>query len=162
MIKNIYFLFMKRFLLFFLILTQSSAFAKDPGDSVFTGIQVHTIKLQFDQPNYWDSLTIYYEEGNEQNIVADATVDGVVYDSVGVRFKGNSSYSHPNNKKPFKINFDEYREDQRWDGLKGIHLNNCWNDPTFMREKIHLDFCKDAGISAPRANYTELYINNEL
>lgn len=31
-----------------------------------------------------------------------------------------------------------------------------------MREKIHLDFCRDAGISAPRANYAWLTINDSL
>lgn len=136
--------------------------AQNAGDNVFAGLQVHTINLQFTQPNYWDSLVIYYNQGNEQYMVAAVTVNGVLIDSVGVRLKGNSSYSHPNNKKPFRLSFDEYREDQRWDGLKGIHLNNCWGDPTFIREKLHLDFCRDAGVKAPRANYANLYLNGQL
>jgi spore coat protein CotH len=137
--------------------------AQTTGDSVFNGIQVHTIKLQFNQPNYWDSLTYFYDKGNEQYLAAAVTIDSlIVLDSVGVRLKGNSSYSHPNNKKSMKLNFDEYRDKQRWDGLKGVHLNNCFSDPSFMREKIHFDFCRDANIPAPRANYAMVYINNEV
>ncbi len=136
--------------------------AQNAGDSVFAGIQVHTIKLYFNQTNYWDSLTYYYGLGTEQLMEASATIDSVSFPSVGVRLKGNSSYSHPNNKKPFKIDFDEYISDQRWNGLKGVHLNNCWNDPTFMREKTDLDFCQQAGIAAPRANYAALYLNDSL
>jgi hypothetical protein len=136
--------------------------AQNPGDNVFAGIQVHTFNLRFPQTNYWDSLTIYYNQGNEQYIPAQVVVDGIVYDSVGVRLKGNSSYSHPNNKKSLRLSFDEYKTGIRWDGLKGVHLNNCWGDPTFMREKIHLDFCRDAGINAPRANYGKVLFNDTL
>jgi hypothetical protein len=89
-------------------------------------------------------------------------IDGVVYDSIGVRFKGNSSYTHPNNKKSFKLELDEFKSSVKWDGLKAVHLNNCWGDPTFMREKIHLDFCRDAGIVAPRASFARLSLNDTL
>jgi spore coat protein CotH len=136
--------------------------ARAAGDNVFAGKQVHTIAIEFSQPAWWDSLTIYYNQGLEQYLAATVTIDGEVFDSVGVRFKGNVSYYHPNNKKPFRLKFDEYVDDQRWDGLKGVHLNNCWEDPTFMREKLHFDFCRDAGIPAPRANFAELYLNGEL
>ncbi|MDP3582645.1 MAG: CotH kinase family protein, partial [Ignavibacteria bacterium] len=148
-IAKIYLLFMYSFL-----------FAQNSGDAVFSGIKVHTIKIQFDQTNYWDSLTTYYNQGNEQYIVAKVTINGTVVDSCGVRLKGNSSYGHPNNKKPMKIDFNQYRDDQRYDGLKGMFLNNCFSDPSFTREKVHLDFCRDAGIAAPRANFALVYIND--
>jgi hypothetical protein len=37
------------------------------------------------------------------------------------------------------LDLDEYLGDQRWDDLEGVHLNNCWEDPTFLREELHLD-----------------------
>jgi hypothetical protein len=132
------------------------------GDNVFSGQQVHTIDLHFAQPAYWDSLKVYYSAGDEQFMVATVTVDGVAYDSVGVRLKGNASYNHPNDKKPFRLSFDEYRDAQRWDGLKSVHLNNCWEDPTFLREKLQLDFLNAAGIAAPRGNFAQLSINDTL
>ena len=91
-----------------------------PGDSIFAGLQAHTVAIDFSQPAYWDSLTQYYDDGLEQYMAARVTVDGVPYDSVGVRLKGNASYTHPNLKKPFRLSFDEYRDAQRWDGLKGV------------------------------------------
>ena len=134
----------------------------NPGGIVFSGNQVHQINLQLYYANYWDSLTIYYNQGNGKYIPAAATINGVVYDSVGVRFKGNSSFSHPNNKKPFKISLDEFKSGQRWDGLKNFVLNNCFSDPTFIREKLYLDFCRDAGIPAPRANLARISVNGAL
>ncbi|MBI5470802.1 MAG: lamin tail domain-containing protein [Ignavibacteriae bacterium] len=145
-----------------LVFCVQPARSQNPGDSIFAGIQVHTINLRFPQARYWDSLTTYYSQGNEQYMVVQAIINGVVYDSIGVRLKGNASYTHPNNKKPFRLSFDQYRSDLRWNGLKGVHLNNCWGDPTFMREKIHLDFCRDAGVIAPRGNFVQLSINDTL
>lgn len=139
-----------------------AANAQNPGDSIFAGTQIHTINLRFPQQRYWDSLTIYYNQGNEQYIAANAVINGVEYDSIGVRLKGNSSYSHPNNKKSIRLSLDEFRSNTRWDGVKGIHLNNCWGDPTFMREKMHSDFCRDAGVPAPRVNYARVFFNDTL
>jgi spore coat protein CotH len=130
------------------------------GDSVFSGIQIHTINFAFSQPNYWDSLLYYYNQGLEQYMSATVTVNGVTYNNVGIRMKGNSSFTHPNNKKPFKIAFDNYVSGQKWNGMKSVSLNNCWNDPTFIREKLYLDICRSAGIPAPRCNFVRLSIND--
>ena len=132
------------------------------GDSIFAGTQVHEIRMNFLQQNYWDSLLFFYYQGLEQTISCNVLVNGLAINNVGVRMKGNSSFTHPNNKKPFKISFDEYVSGQRWNGEKSVSLNNCWNDPTLMREKIHLDICRAAGIPAPRCNFVKLYINDSL
>lgn len=136
--------------------------AQNPGDVVFAGTQVHIINIQFSQSNYWDSLVYYYNQGLEQYMSATVTLDGTTMQNVGVRLKGNSSFSHPNNKKSIKLSFDEYIDTQRWDGMKSVHLNNCYGDPSFLREKMQLDFCRDAGINAPRANYANVFINDTL
>ena len=145
-----------------LMLFAAPAVALAAGDNIFAGTQVHTINIEFTQPDWWDSLTVYYEAGEEQYLAAAVTFNGVRYDRVGVRFKGNASYTHPNGKKPFRLSFDEFVPNQLVDGLKGIHLNNCWEDPSFLREKLHLDLARDVGIPAPRGNFAELYLNGEL
>ena len=65
--------------------------------------QVDTLFLQFSQTNYWTLLAQNYEDKIE--IPATLTHNGVVYDSVGVRFKGNTSYKRLRNsdKKSFAI-----------------------------------------------------------
>lgn len=132
------------------------------GDSLFSGIQVHNINILFTQPNYWDSLIFYYNQGLEHYMSATVIANGITFSNVGVRLKGNSSFTAPNNKKAFRLSFNEFVSGQRWNGLKSVHLNNFWNDPTFIREKLHLDYCKNEGIVAPRCNYTRLYINDTL
>ncbi len=153
--KNKNFLFIIIFLFSSFTIT-----AQNPGDNIFSGTQVFNININFYYPNYWDSLEYYYDLGTEIYIPADVIIDEDTLTNVGVRFKGNSSYSHPNDKKSLRLSFDEFDGSLRWDGLKGVHLNNCYGDPTFMREKIHLDFCKDAGIVAPRANFSKISLND--
>jgi len=127
------------------------------GDSTFNLPVIHTIHFTFTQPNYWDSLLYYYPF--DQPMAGTVSIDGLVMDSVGVQLKGNSSFnSIPGVKKSIKISFDEYRN-QKYDGLKTINLNNGFKDPTFLREKLMLDFLRKQGAPAPRCSYADVYIN---
>lgn len=142
----------------------SVAMAQNPGDNIFNTNQVLTIDLQFSQPGFWDSLVANY--ATETYMMADLTVTDntgtYTFDSVGVRLKGNSSYGHPGNKKSFKIDFNRYVAGQEYDGLRKLNFNNSFKDPSFMREKIYYDICKADSIHAPRANYADVYMNDEL
>ncbi|HLG34541.1 MAG TPA: CotH kinase family protein [Bacteroidia bacterium] len=153
--KKLFFLFISAFCLL------SSAFGQNTaGDSLFYSPNIHTVKLYFSQVGWWDSL-VYYKP-LDFKMLAAVEIDGNYIDSIGVQFKGNSSYNAPGVKKPFKIDFNEYVSGQSYDGLKTINLNNCMGDPTLMREKLFLDFCHAAGIPAPRATYANLYLNDTL
>lgn len=140
-----------------------------PGDSVFAGLKVHTINVAFDTT--WAAIEPILKQNKEAeryvparleiNCLPPDTAGCIRMDSVGVRFKGNSTYSASRQKNPFRLSFDEYGIDQRWDGLKGIVLNNGWNDASFVREKIHHDVAYRAGLPISRTNYVWLYINGE-
>ena len=155
---------MKKLLL--LCFTSSTYFlmAQSPGDSLFNDTIVHTIDINFSQGNYWtllsDNKSNDDANGTSSYIPATLSIDGQQLDSVGIQFKGNSSYyNYPTNKKPFTLSFNEYISGQKYNGLKNINLNNLYQDPSFMREKLFLDFCQEKDINAPRANYAKLYIN---
>lgn len=148
-------------LLFILLLTNffltKNLTSQTDGDAFFSSPIVHEIYLNFSQPNYWDSLVAnkpldIYMEG-------DVIIDGTTYSSVGVKFKGNSSYSNPSDKKPFKVDMNTYVSGQNVDGLKKFNLNNGFKDPSFLREKLALDFYNEHGLNAPRCAYAKLYLN---
>ncbi len=152
-----------KFLQWIVLMAMTPAlFAQIDGANVFGSDQVITFELTFSDPNYWDSLTTYYTT-TQQYMAADIKITdntGVRnYANVGVRLKGNSSYSHPGNKKSFKIDFNEYVIGQNYDGLKKLNFSNGFKDPSFIREKIFSDICIKAGVPAPRANYANVYIN---
>lgn len=151
---------MKKIILIILIkMFQASLLkAQNEGDSIFNSTQIHVVYFNFSQPNYWDSLTYYYTIDSVY-LRGDMEFNGVVYNDVGVKFKGNSSYNNSSDKKSFKIDMNEFVSGQKIDGLKKFNLNNGFKDPTFLREKIALDFCNEHGLAAPRCTFAKVYIN---
>jgi len=150
----------KIYLLLFSVCFSFSAVAQTEGDAFFASPSVHEIRFTFHQQNYWDSLLAGYS--GDYYISCDVEVDGQMYLDCGVKLKGNSSYNTSGIKKSFKIDFNEYTNGQNCDGLKKLNLNNSFKDPTFLREKLMLDFLNQIGAYAPRCHYSNLYINNNL
>ncbi|HET6989861.1 MAG TPA: CotH kinase family protein [Bacteroidia bacterium] len=137
--------------------------SQNAGDSLFGSSLVHDIRITFPQTGYWDSLTTNYNASLNSDVdiylPGNVTIDGNPLDSVGVRLKGNASYSHPGMKKSMKLSFDQYHSSQRYDGLKSIHLDNSAFDPSMLREKLMLDILHHHGILAPRCTFAAVYVN---
>ncbi len=120
---------------------------------------IRDIYLDFSDPDFWDELKDNY--GSDDNIRADMTIDGVLYPNVGVRFKGNSSYSSSNNdKKSFNITLDAYVPDQEIDGYSTLNLNNCHGDPSYMAE-VFFETQIRKHVPAPKGNFAHLFINGD-
>ncbi|GDX52146.1 hypothetical protein LBMAG27_11930 [Bacteroidota bacterium] len=149
------------FILFISLIGQlNKSIAQSAGDSVFSSNQIHTLYFQFNQTNWWDSLTATYT--GDYYIKANAIIDGVTYTNIGVKFKGNSSYNNSSVKKSLKIDFNQFDTTLAWNDLKKLNLNNGFKDPTFLREKVCLDFLYSHGVYAPRCTYANVYLNNQL
>ena len=121
---------------------------------------LRTINIEFSQQDWWDQLTANYV--SDIDIPADLTVDGVTYPGVGVRFRGWTSYQMTGNsqKKSFNISIDYQNPDQRLMGYKTLNLNNCYEDPSFMREVLYCNISRNY-IPCPKANFVKLTINGE-
>lgn len=134
--------------------------------SLFNDAVVHEVRIQFKQSEYWDSLVHYKTQENlfekKTYLKGDVVIDGQYSYNVGVKIKGESSYKHyPSNKKSLKINFDKFIKGQKFQGYEEINLNNNFKDPTFMREKLYLDFLHDVGVPSRKNAYAKVYINNQ-
>lgn len=153
------------YVIYILIIFNSfTIYGQFPGSSIFNFDGIHDIQLIFPQPNFWDSLLFYKEEGEKTDeyhyMPATVIFNGQIIDSTGVRLKGNSSYYGPGKKKSIKLKFNKFVSGQKLDGLKKVNLNNNFNDPTLMREKLFLDVLRENGVYAPRCAYTRVYIND--
>jgi hypothetical protein len=116
------------------------------------------LQLQFTQSNWYTLLTNNYS--SKTDLAATLTVDGVVYEGVGVRFRGNSSYQVSAQKKSFNISIDRTLPEQRLMGFKTLNLINCNMDATFMREALYSNTCRQLVPSA-KVNFVLLEINGE-
>jgi len=138
----------------------------DSTNLIFNDSRVNEYNLHFYIDNWADSLAYYYDNG-EQYLPARFSYkmvngDSIVLDSVGVRFKGNSSYTYSANsvKKPFKLSFDEFR-DQGFCGVSKLNFSNGIKDPSQMREKIAYDIISKY-LPAPRAAFATISVDNKL
>ncbi len=121
---------------------------------------VHTIEVFMSQTN-WDQLLDNAYATTGDYILADSvSIDGTVYDSVGVKYKGNSSYNANQTKNPWHIELDTYKEHDH-QGYKDIKLANAYKDPSFLRDVLCYKIVRQY-MDAPRANYANLYVNGTL
>ena len=139
--------------------------------------EIKTIYLYFDQPNFWDILHNNYCD--KINIPATLIYDGETFENVGVRFKGQTSYANTNgsqngggpggggpggnnvdtDKKSFNIELD-WQTNQNINGYETLNLNNCYQDPSFLREFIFSKLSRNY-IPSAQVNFIKLMINDE-
>jgi len=147
---------MKNFTLILLIFLTIQLSAQDFYD-LYT---VQTIKITFAESN-WDQLLNTEKAGNEGYTMAQSVaINGEVYDSVGVKYKGNSTYQANQVKNPFHIELDTYKEHNH-QGYKDIKLSNIAKDPSFLREVLSYDILGNY-MDAPKSNYANVYVNGNL
>ena len=118
---------------------------------------IQKIELTFLQPN-WDYQLDTAKQGGDSYIMASQVkINGVVFDSVGVKYKGNSSYSPSNKKNPLHIELDSYK-DQSYNGVSDIKLGNNYKDPSLIREVLGYDILKNY-MHCSKSNFAKVYIN---
>ncbi len=118
---------------------------------------IQKIEIYFQQAN-WDYILDTAKQGSDTYTLAQwVKINGVQFDSVGVKYKGNSSYNPNNVKNPLHIELDHFKT-QDYLGTKDIKLSNGYNDPSFVREVMLYELFQKYG-EASHANFAQGYIN---
>lgn len=126
-------------------------------DGLYDVSTVEEVRLYFAQTNYWTLLTQNYSK--KVDIPCTLKYKDITLDSVGVRFKGQTSYSMNNTqKKSFSISTDAFK-DQKLMGYENLNLNNAFQDPSFMREVLYYQLIKKHTL-AVKANFVKVYLND--
>ena len=149
----------KRCLIFILgFLLQISSFSQS---NFYDLDSIREIRLNFNDTNWDNLLDSFYVVGDKDRILADLTIDGTTYDSVGVRYKGFSSVSVNRVKNPFNIKLDYIIDGQDHQGIDKLKLSNVYQDPSFVREVLSYEISRKY-MPSSQANFTNLYINDTL
>ncbi len=133
-------------------------FSYDTKADLYDEKVLRTLYLQFPNDDWFDELTDFYRTGVE--VPAELIVDGVAYPSVGIRFRGNTSYMMASEKKSFNISIDCEDDNQRLYGYRTLNLLNSNEDPSLIREVLYSRICRDY-MPAPKANFVKLVVNGE-
>ncbi|MCX6294936.1 MAG: CotH kinase family protein [Bacteroidetes bacterium] len=112
----------------------------------------------FFTPSDWDYQMDTAIVGAAGYLLADSVkINGLLLDSVGVKYKGNSSYNSTYAKNPLHITIDQYKN-QSYQGVTDIKLSNEYSDPSMIREALAYSILNNY-MDCPRSNFSQVYIN---
>lgn len=150
---------MYRFILLtlFVILSAASLQAQD----LYQTDVIQTIKLTFSRADWDYALDSLYSKNPDGRLIASVEINGLTFDSVGVRYKGNSTYKASQKKNPLNIKLDYIREDQTYQGYGTLRLANIAMDPSSIREVLGYEIVRKY-MPASKANFANVYINGLL
>ena len=145
----------------------------DSPGGLFDEDSLRTIDLEFYMQDYHSYLVNAWFYNPSERIPARLTLNGVLYDSVGVRYKGNSTFCLPNDvfspKVPYNIDMNYFVGGQKLLDYKKVKLANAWMDATFVKQivssNIYRRYLPTGESNLVRlnvqGNYVGLYVNDE-
>lgn len=136
---------------------------KNLDKQVFPKDKVVDVKITLDPDDFQDMLD---NASAEEYKTASVEYNGVKFDNVAVRTKGNLSLRSvvqmtDSDRYSFKISFDEY-VNQNLFGITKINLNNNYSDASYMREFLTYELAESVGLPTPKYSFVNVYVNDEL
>lgn len=130
----------------------------EPTTGFYDESVVREIEFIFSQSSYWSILTNNYNSGTD--LMASVIIDGVRYDSVGIRFKGMTSFFRNNSqKKSFNVTLD-FMKDQDVMGYETLNLNCGFDDHSSIKEALYNHIGRQFS-PALKTNFAHLKINGQ-
>lgn len=136
---------------------------KSLDEQVFPKDNVVDVKITLDPDDFQDMLD---NASAEEYKTASVEYNGIKFDNVAVRTKGNLSLRSvvqmtDSDRYSFKISFDEY-VNQNLFGITKINLNNNYSDASYMREFLTYELAESVGLPTPKYSFVNVYVNDEL
>lgn len=157
------------------------------GSGFYDSSTVSSISVTFDQADYDEMLQIYADSGDKEWIKATVVIDGVTYEDVGLKLKGNSSLQglsqalnaesgetatagpggggmggdlSPDEPEglPWRIKLDEYVDGQNHDGETDLVVRGS-NTETALNEAVALELLDQAGLATQQASAARFGVN---
>ncbi len=146
------------------LLDESEADSDIEENILFRDDEVGEVKIYLDEEDYADMLANPLEEEWKQG---DIVINGVEFNDIAVRTKGNSSLmdvadNEDSDRYSLKVDFDKYVDGQYVDGIERINLNNNLYDPSYLRDYLSYYIADEIGLATPDVTFVNVYINDEL
>jgi spore coat protein CotH len=122
--------------------------AATAGADFFTNGALHSFEIQLSTQNH-QAL-----RGKPREYVsATVRANGLTYSNVGVHLKGVATFRPIDDEPSLTLNFSKYLREQRFHGLRKIHLNNGKEDPTLLCEALSAEAFETAGLPTARVTH---------
>ena len=145
----------------------------DEEGGFYDPMMLRELNVVFEDAEYHQTLVNAFFNNPSLRIPATVELDGVLLDSVGTRYKGNSTFCLPNEegnvKVPYNLDFNHWVSGQTIMGYKKVKLANAWLDPTYCKEylasRIYRKYLPTPEVNLiklqTQGQYTGLYVNTE-
>lgn len=128
---------------------------REPGAEIFDNKTVLPLRIEI-APLELAAL----RRNDREDVRATVWEGNRIYRDVALHVKGAAGSRRSIDDKPaLTLNFGKFVPDQRFHGLRKIHLNNSVQDGSFLCENICGELYRKAGIAAARASYATLELN---
>lgn len=142
--------------------TAQAAVAETTGSLWDTSI-VHTVSVDVDADALSAMLSTYLSSGDKEWLTASVTIDGVTYENVGIKLKGNSTLKGVTVDTdaatlPWRIRLDKYVEGQNASGVTDFTVRTN-TSATSLNEAVALDALDAAGLATEQSAATRFSVN---
>ncbi len=136
--------------------TEETVDDQELDDSWFFALDaVHSIDITLSQESV-DSLYV----DPYTYVIGEVAINDEVLPDIGVRLRGKiGSFRSLDGKPKFKIDLNQYVEDQRFWGLETISLNNEVVDYSYLKEPLAYALFQAAGVPSSRTGFAEVTVN---
>ncbi len=126
---------------------------------------LYELRIQFDDKHWENRLKAYKSTDRRDKISATIWFDNVKLDSVGIRFKGNSSFNNVkkqgSRKLPFSLDAGKFIKGANFPiGYDHLKLSNGFRDPSYLRDILSYYIAREY-MPAPECAMARVYVNNE-
>ena len=155
------------------------------GTGLFDSSVVHAVSIDYDEAAYQAMIDTYVASGDKEWITATVTIDGTVFENVGIKLKGNStlqglrttgnSGQNPGAGQPaggpggdvsadepeglpWRIRLDKYVDGQNFEGETDIVVRGGRTE-TSLNEAVALELIGAAGMPTEEATPARFTVN---
>ena len=143
---------------FLLTLLSLRSQAQDYPPDLYAPYHITQIQLKFVEEDWAYPLHYLHSLGKGDRHRGHATVNGVRFDCVGVRFKGFSSYKPTMSKNPLNIKLNFGRKKADYQGYEVLKLASGNLDPSWLREVLAYQIARKY-MAAPQSNFAQVFVN---
>jgi hypothetical protein len=122
---------------------------------------VATVRIVLPEDN-WKALMA--DAYSKDYVKADFWFNNELVPDIAIRTKGNASLQQTvawtSQRFPLAVDFNLFNAARTFHGMKKVHFNNGWSDPTLIRDVISYDIFAKMGVPSPRASIVDLYVND--
>jgi hypothetical protein len=125
-------------------------------DDLFDDTELHDLWIHINARD-WAQLRATYMENTFYP--CDVEWRGLKVRNAGCRSRGSGSRTGV--KPGLLIDFSHYMTGQEFLDLEGLVLDNLWQDPSMLKERLSMRLFERLGVAAPREAYVRLFVGSD-